>query len=109
LPQAAFTPITAKRKEYIPCGIDTSVMNHGGTKKENSEFIKEVRGYNPIFVYLGRQDICCCVRCGPEAGIVRKGCLSFWMESLLGKNDKETKIVGRRVIIKRGNVLKLLD
>jgi hypothetical protein len=35
LSQATFTVIKTKRHEYIPCDIDTSVMNNEGTKKEN--------------------------------------------------------------------------
>jgi hypothetical protein len=56
LSQATFIPIRTKRKEYIPCDIDTSPMNNEGTKKENIGFTyKGFEGYHPIFAYPGAE------------------------------------------------------
>jgi hypothetical protein len=56
LSRAEFTPVATKRKEYIPCDIDTTPMNNEGTKKENIGWThKGYEGYHPIFAYLGAE------------------------------------------------------
>jgi hypothetical protein len=78
LSQATFMAIKTKGHEYIPCDIDTSVMNNGGTKKEKSD--GRIRGAKDTIRYshiLGRRATCCRASCGRETGIARRGHLSF--------------------------------
>jgi hypothetical protein len=121
LSQATFTPITTKRKAYIPCDIDTSPMNNEGTKKENIGWTyKGFEGYHPIFAYLGAEGYMLSCELRPGNQRCQKGTPEFirglvgslpesvkgknvlfrldsgndgeeTLEALLGKDDKEAK------------------
>jgi hypothetical protein len=121
LSRAAFTPITTKRKAYIPCDIDTSPMNNEGTKKENIGWTyKGFEGYHPIFAYLGAEGYMLSCEMRPGSQHCQKGTPEFLkrvvgmlpestrgknllfrldsgndaeetLEALLGKDDREAK------------------
>jgi hypothetical protein len=78
LSRASFTPIATKRKEYIPCDIDTSPMNNEGTKKENIGWTyKGYEGYHPIFAYLGAEGYMLSCELRPGSQHCQKGTPEF--------------------------------
>jgi hypothetical protein len=125
LSQAGFTPVKTKKKEYIPCDIDTSPMNNERTKKENIGWTYQgYEGYHPIFAYLGAEGYRLSSELRPGSRHSQKGTGEFLkgmfkrlpegvkgkdilfrldsgndsietVEALLGKDDKEAKEAGK--------------
>jgi hypothetical protein len=94
LSRAEFTPVATKRKEYIPCDIDTTPMNNEGTKKENIGWTyKGYEGYHPICAYLGAEGylLSCELRPGSQhcqngTPEFLKGVVEALPEGVRGKN-----------------------
>jgi hypothetical protein len=83
LSKITFTAIKTKRHEYIPCDIDTSVMNNEGTKKENIGWTyKGCEGYHPIFGYLGAEGYLLSCELRPGSQHCQKGTPEFLKQLL---------------------------
>ena len=98
LSRATFTPITTKRKEYIPLDIDTSPMNNEGTKKENIGWTyKGFEGYHPIFAYLGAEGYMLSCELRPGSQHCQKGTPEF-IRGLLGSLPESVK--GKNIVFR---------